>query len=147
MKQTLLIFATIFTLFVANANAQTYTTTTESKHCGACGHEVSIYSHAGMTCPYCGAHWGSENTSTSYSTATNYSSNYYNNSTPSGYISSNANLRQSASFYGNILTVMQGGTFVRVINTYGDWCYVEYTYFNGYYNDTIKGYVHRSLII
>jgi len=52
-----------------NATTQTYTTTTESKHCGACGHDVAANSTVGMTCPYCGVTWGRENTSTHYSTA------------------------------------------------------------------------------
>ena len=35
--------------------------TLESKSCGSCGKQVSIYSRIGMTCPHCGVKWGYEN--------------------------------------------------------------------------------------
>ena len=37
---------------------------TVTKHCGACGHEVSSDARVGQRCPYCGAIWGHENEKT-----------------------------------------------------------------------------------
>ncbi len=64
-----------FLCFFNVINAQTYTT--ESKSCGSCRKEVSIYSQIGDYCPYCHVRWGYENTSKETST-TSYNTAYPN---------------------------------------------------------------------
>ena len=34
----------------------------QSRSCGKCGRTVGLRSHAGDTCPYCGAYWSGEQT-------------------------------------------------------------------------------------
>lgn len=60
-----------------NKNNKRYSSSSShSKSCGGCGRKVSINSKAGMTCPYCGVVWGSENTTTEYGNS-NYNTNDY----------------------------------------------------------------------
>jgi predicted RNA-binding Zn-ribbon protein involved in translation (DUF1610 family) len=46
----------------SGTSGSTYTTTSISKNCSACGKSVSNSSAAGQRCPHCGAYWSSENT-------------------------------------------------------------------------------------
>lgn len=56
----------IITFLLITCLTFSQTTTTESKSCGSCNKEVSVYSKIGDTCPYCGVRWGYENTNNFY---------------------------------------------------------------------------------
>lgn len=89
--QLILLFLPLSTINFDNGlSAQSYTT--ESKSCGSCQKEVSIYSKIGMTCPHCGVRWGYENESNSTSYSSTSPPNYpktvpssYNKISPSSY--------------------------------------------------------------
>jgi predicted RNA-binding Zn-ribbon protein involved in translation (DUF1610 family) len=122
--------------------------TTESKSCGSCGGAVSVNSRVGMTCPHCGVRWGYENEkkTTRYNSYTpTYES--YDNYNSSGFVKSNANLRSQPSKNGAILTVIPAYTSLTILIRYGEWYYVEYSYYDSYYQyKKLNGYIHKSLI-
>ena len=49
--------------FIPNTHTEikAHSYTTQSKSCGSCGKQVSIYSKIGDYCPHCGVRWGYEN--------------------------------------------------------------------------------------
>ncbi len=134
----------ILALTINPSYSQTYTT--ESKSCGSCGKEVSIYSRVGMTCPHCGVTWGREN-ETRQQTTNSY--NYRNEiDLPKvAFTKSTANVRTGPSKNYPVKTTLRGITLITILSIDGAWYYVEYTESsNIYYNNKQYGYIHKSLI-
>ena len=152
MKTLILTIALVILNVTFNvAKAQTYTT--ESKSCGSCQKEVSIYSTIGMTCPHCGVTWGKENTHHTQKNYTNYnynsyksydnSSNYYTSATTL----SSCNLRSFQSTSANILDKIPAYTVLDIIEVNGNWVKVKYSYYDYTYGYvSVNGWIYRSLL-
>lgn len=152
--------AIIFSLMISISSLLSFTTascqtyTTESKNCGACGKEVSIYSTVGMTCPHCGVRWGYENTSkttTTATSATSYSNNEYesmnyNPTKTTGINYFQANLRELPTTRSKIKSVIPKYTTMNIVASSNSWYYVRYSYFNGYTRENMYGYVSKSIV-
>ncbi len=126
------------------------THTTESKNCGSCRNQVSIYSTVGMTCPHCGVRWGYENETKSVSKNYQSPSNNYNdynfNKSP-GITRSNANLRYFPSKNAPIIMVVPAYSYLSLLDKTGEWYHVEYISIdNNFKTSTMSGYIHQSLV-
>ncbi len=133
------IYIILFIIAPLIQKAQTYTT--ESKNCGACGKEVSVYSQIGMTCPHCGVTWGKENTTrtNSYKTET-YS--YYTKAIPK----KTCNVRSYPSTDAPIVGSADQNNKFDIVEIRGSWVqikYVETTYFG---QQTYYGWIYKSLL-
>lgn len=137
------------------AYSQSYYTT-ESKSCGACGKEVSIYSRVGMRCPHCGVIWGRENehrtTSYRYDTP-KYEDGYdeYEDYSYKGLrrtTTAKLNLRYSPSTKSSIVKQLPIYTSVTIQYKKGDWYYVNCDLYDEYLSrfQKYEGYVHSSYV-
>jgi predicted RNA-binding Zn-ribbon protein involved in translation (DUF1610 family) len=152
MKQLILIVFLIVgygPIKISNsAYGQSYTT--ESKSCGSCRNQVSIYSTVGMTCPHCGVRWGYENENKSVSKnyqLPSYNYNDYDFNQSSGITRSNANLRYFPSKNAPIIMVVPAYSFLSILKKTGEWYHVEYIAIdNNLQTSTLSGYIHQSLV-
>ena len=152
MKTIILaISITILNFSSFTSKAQTYTT--ESKKCGKCQKEVSIYSKVGDMCPHCGVTWGRENKHTKYEH--DYSnSNFYSNYQFDDYFKSktaitntNCNVRSLPSTSSEILGKAGAYESFDVVEIYKNWVKVKVSVYNSYLGYISEyGYIHKSLV-
>jgi predicted RNA-binding Zn-ribbon protein involved in translation (DUF1610 family) len=119
--------------------AQTYTT--ESKNCGACSKEVSIYSKVGMTCPHCGVEWGKENT-TRTNSYKNETYSYYTKAIPK----KTCNVRSSPSTYASIVASADQNNKFDIVEIKGDWVQIKFVIDSYYGQQTSYGWIYKSLL-
>lgn len=138
----------VFNLTSIVTKAQSYTT--ESKSCGACHKEVSISSHSGMSCPHCGARWGSENTTRTTKNTTSYDYNAYNSYNTfysKAEALSKCNVRSYPSTNAEILGTAKTFQTFDVIEVDNNWVKVKVSYYDSNYNNISSyGWIHKSLV-
>jgi uncharacterized protein YgiM (DUF1202 family) len=152
MKTLILpIVISIFSLITDVTFAQTYTT--ESKNCGKCQKEVSIYSKVGDRCPHCGVVWGKENTHTKYENdyfnSNNFSENQFDNyfKTKTAITNTSCNVRTQPSTSSEILGKVGAFETFDVVEVYKNWIKVKVSVYNSYLGYISEyGYIHKSLV-
>ena len=135
---------TLLNLVTFSTKAQTYTT--ESKRCGSCQGQVSIYSSIGDRCPHCGVKWGYENTSYTNKKQTSYDYYSYNNYS-TAMTNSNCNIRSYPSTGASIIGKANAYQSFEVVEVGNNWVQIKVSIYDSYLGYTTSyGWINRSLV-